>query len=72
MTSTDLQPTATASRGLNVAEVEQLYDELALAVDAAGPELSERMLAKLALLLANALGDATQVSALIRAAKEDL
>ena len=56
---------------LPLADLEQVYDELALAIDGAGPD-SERFLAKLALLLAQELGDASRVRALIAVAAHDL
>ena len=46
-------------------------DDIAEAVDRAGTQ-SERMLAKLALLLANELGDRARVSALLEIAQQDL
>jgi hypothetical protein len=57
---------------LTQAELEATYDTLAEAIDAAGTEKSELMLAKLALLLAQELGDAERVAALIGAALSDL
>ncbi len=42
---------------LSVPSLEQVYDALATAIDALGPEKSELFLVKLALLHANALGD---------------
>ena len=56
---------------LTLPDLEQVHDELAEAVARAGDQ-SERMLAKLALLLANELGDRARVSALIDAALQDL
>jgi hypothetical protein len=56
---------------LPLADLEQVYDELAAAVDRAG-EHSERFLAKLALLLADDLGDAQRVTAHIETALRDL
>lgn len=64
-------PNTAAARTLTTADLEQVYDDLASAVDDAG-EHSEKMLAKLALLLAQALGDATRVRACIVAAAQDL
>ena len=43
---------------LSVPDLEQVYDALATAIDTAGPEKSELFLVKLALLTANAQGDA--------------
>ncbi len=58
--------------GLPIADLEQVYDTLALAIDRAGPEHAERFLAKLALLLAHELGDAARVAALAETALRDL
>ena len=57
---------------LAVAELEAVWERLAQAVDEAGPERDRLMLAKLALLFAEALGDAPRTYALIRTALEDL
>lgn len=43
---------------LGIAGLEVVYDALAQAIDAAGPEKTELFLVKLALLNANAMGDA--------------
>jgi hypothetical protein len=51
---------------LSFAQLEALYDELAEAIDAAGPERESVFLAKLVLCLARELGDAGRVSTLIR------
>lgn len=56
---------------LSLSELEQVYDDLAQGVDRAG-EHSELFLAKLALLLAQALGDQPRVAALIDTALADL
>lgn len=57
---------------LTLPALEATYDRLAEAIDAAGPETSERMLVKLVLLLAQDLGDADRVADLIHAAAADL
>lgn len=57
---------------LTQAQLEATYDVLAEAIDAAGPDKSELMLSKLALLLAQELGDADRVAALIHSALADL
>lgn len=57
---------------LNIAGLEQVYDALANAIDAAGPEKTALFLVKLALLQANAIGDLQQVQAHIEAALKDL
>ncbi len=57
---------------LNIAGLEQVYDALANAIDAAGPEKAELFLVKLALLQANAEGDPQRLQAHIDAALKDL
>ncbi|MBO9513196.1 MAG: DUF2783 domain-containing protein [Variovorax sp.] len=47
-------------------QLETLYDELATAIDQAGPERESVFLAKLALCMAQEWGDGARVSALIR------
>jgi hypothetical protein len=46
----------TPAHTLDIAGLEQVYDQLATAIDQAGPEKSELFLVKLALLNAKALG----------------
>ena len=60
------------SASLSVPHLEQVYDALATAIDAAGPDKSELFLVKLALLNAHALGDADAVQRHIQAALQDL
>lgn len=57
---------------MNQGDLERLYDVLAQAIDEAGPEKSELFLAKLALLLADALDDAGKACQLVRNALDDL
>jgi len=57
---------------LPVDDLEALWEALARAVDQAGADRSELFLAKLALLLAEALGDRAAVEAAIAAALRDL
>ena len=57
---------------LAVEDLEAAWEQLAEAVDAAGPGRARLMLAKLALLLANELGDPARFAALVRAALQDL
>jgi Protein of unknown function (DUF2783) len=57
---------------LSLPAVESTYDRLAEAIDNAPAGQSELMLVKLALLLANEVGDAARVAALIDAALADL
>ena len=57
---------------LTIAQLEQVYDTLAQAIDQAGPDHSEVFLTKLSLLMANALGDASLVATLVESALKDL
>ena len=52
--------------------VEVSWERLAGAIDRAGPERESLCLAKLAILLANGLGDRARAEALIATALEDL
>ena len=61
------QPTS-----LDIAALEKVYDNLAVAIDQAGPEKSELFLVKLALLNAQTLGDAAIFESNIAAALKDL
>ena len=63
---------STLSTGLPIGELETVYDELARAIDQAGPERSELFLVKLALLQAQALGSAEAFRAQLQAALRDL
>ena len=58
--------------GLDIAGLESAYDQLATAIDAVSPEKSELFLVKLALLAAQALGDAPSFIDLIARAQKDL
>lgn len=60
------------SQTLSVPALESVYDALAAALDSAGPDKSELFLVKLALLQANALGDAEALQAQIAVALKDL
>jgi hypothetical protein len=51
--------------GLPFADLERIYDELAEAIDATGPQRESVFLATLVLRLAQELGDGARVSALI-------
>jgi hypothetical protein len=62
----------TAPQALTLAALEAVYDELAAAIDQAGPHNSELMLVKLALLNADALGDAQRFREHLQAALKDL
>lgn len=57
---------------LDIAGLEKVYDNLAVAIDQAGPEKSELFLVKLALLNAQALGDAAIFESNITTALKDL
>lgn len=57
---------------LTTSGLEQVYDALATAIDAAGPEKTELFLVKLALLNAHALADPAVFQAHIDAAQKDL
>ena len=58
--------------GLDIAGLETAYDQLAMAIDAAGPEKFELFLVKLALLAAQQMGDAPTFVDLIARAQKDL
>ena len=60
------------TRKLSVAELEEVYDAIADAVDEAPEDKRLLFLAKLALTLASQLGDAAKVSEAIAAAARDL
>lgn len=60
------------SEGLTNEEVEGLWRTLSEAIDAVGETQQEVFLAKLVLLLANALGDYQQILHLLRIAEQDL
>jgi len=64
--------TQAPTQGLDIAGLEAVYDRLAQAIDTAGPAKSELFLVKLALLNAQALGDAAVFGRQIEAALEDL
>lgn len=71
--STVFSPTsATGSASLGIAGLEQVYDQLATAIDQAGPAKAELFLVKLALLNAQALGDAEAFGRHLQAALQDL
>ena len=57
---------------LDIAGLETVYDTLAEAIDRVGPEHAPLFLVKLALLNAQALGDAPRFCTLIEAALQDL
>ena len=57
---------------LTVTGLEQVYDQLATAIDTAGPQKTELFLVKLALMNAHALADPALFQAHIDAALKDL
>lgn len=57
---------------LAIADLESAYDLLAGAIDEAGPARTELFLVKLALLNANALGEAEVFASHVKAALRDL
>ena len=57
---------------LDIAQLETVYDTLAEAIDQAGPEKTELFLVKLALLQAQAQGDAQHFAQLTQRALQDL
>lgn len=62
----------TPPKALSIPELEQVYDQLATAIDAVGPDHTERFLVKLALMNANVLADPDLFQAHIDAARRDL
>ncbi|MEN9315483.1 MAG: hypothetical protein RIS35_1876 [Pseudomonadota bacterium] len=62
----------TTQASLSIADLETVYDELARAIDAAGAGKTPLFLVKLALLNANALGDADLFRQHLQAALQDL
>jgi hypothetical protein len=61
-----------ANKTLSVPELEQVYDALASAIDAVGPEKTELFLVKLALMQAQALADPAAFQSHVEAALKDL
>lgn len=57
---------------LTIPGLETVYDLLAAAIDDVGPDRAELLLVKLALLQANALGDAELFGAQLASAAADL
>lgn len=62
----------TPPKALSIPELEQVYDQLATAIDAVSPDKTEHFLVKLALMNANALADPDLFQAHIAAARRDL
>lgn len=61
-----------SAKSLSIPGLEAVYDQLASALDAVGPEKSELFLVKLALLNANALGDGQRFAEHLKIAAADL
>lgn len=59
-------------QALTIPDLEVVYDSLASAIDQAGPDKTELLLVKLALLNANALGSAALFQTQLQAALQDL
>lgn len=59
---------ARSNGGLSANDLDAVFDQLAAAIDAVGPDEETMFLARLALLLADALGDRELVSAAIATA----
>lgn len=57
---------------LNTADLELVYDRLATAIDQVGEEKTALFLSKLALALANLVGDRTRIDQAIDGALRDL
>ena len=64
--------TPSTATGLDITGLETVYDALATAIDTAGPDRSELLLVKLALLHAQALGDAALFQQQLQTALQDL
>jgi hypothetical protein len=60
------------TKTLSVPGLEQVYDALANAIDAVGPEKTELFLVKLALMQAQALADPAAFQSHVEAALKDL
>lgn len=61
-----------APNALTIPGLEQVYDQLATAIDSVGPDKTELFLVKLALMNANTLADPVVFQAHINAALKDL
>ncbi len=70
MTHTTSATSATSA--LTIPDLETVYDTLATAIDQAGQDKASLFLVKLALLNANALGNADVFQAHVQAALQDL
>ncbi len=72
MNPTTPQTMTATTQALTIDGLETVYDALATAIDQAGPDKAQLFLVKLALLNADALGDAVLVQTQIDAALKDL
>jgi hypothetical protein len=72
MISDPNKPMTATPQALSIDGLETVYDALASAIDQAGTDKALLFLVKLALLQANALGDASRVQTQIDAALKDL
>lgn len=63
---------APANQTMDIATLEAVYDDLAQAIDAAGPEKTSLFLVKLALLQARDSGDLARLRSLILEALQNL
>jgi len=61
-----------AAPALDIAGLESVYETLASAIDAVGPDKTELFLVKLALLSARQIGDAQLLATLVASAQKDL
>lgn len=61
-----------AAPALDIAGLESVYETLASALDAVGPDKTELFLVKLALLSAREIGDAQRLATLVANAQKDL
>ena len=59
-------------QGLSIDALEDVYDTLAQAIDQAGPDKTQLLLVKLALLQANVQGDGQLFAQQVQAALQDL
>ena len=72
MNPTTPYPMTATTHALTIDGLETVYDALATAIDQAGPDKAQLFLVKLALLNANAMGDAVWMQTQIDAALKDL
>lgn len=72
MISEPHKPMTATPQALTIDGLETVYDALASAIDQVGADKAQLFLVKLALLQANALGDAALVQTQIDAALKDL